>query len=203
MKYILFLVFAFISLNADEIKRIEAIVNDITQLRLEYTQCQEELKSQSKSDLTNSKEENYKKIIKDLNNQINIYKKDLKIKENTIKKLSLEESSKVKIKENSLKNLDSNKCETVNSFPKLMMKEKFQKKEQLEFFPASAFRFNKQSAVFDAIDGDVVETWEEHTSFTSNQRTKNWIKITGYFVNKVWQAATRELWVKSSDVTKR
>ena len=203
MKYILFLASLFISLNADEIKRIEAIVNEITQLRLEYTQCQEKLVSQSKSDLTSRKEEKYKNTIKDLTNQINIYKKDLKIKENTIEKLSLEKLSKVKIKENSLKNLDFNKCEAANSFPKLMMKEKFQKKEQLEFFPASAFRFNKRSAVYNAINGDVIENWEEHTSFTSNQRTQNWIKITGYFVDKVWQGATRELWVKSSDVTKR
>ena len=203
MKYILFLTFLFISLNADEIKRIEAIVNEITQLRLEYTQCQDKLISQNKSDLTSRKEEDYKNIIQDLNNQINIYKKDLKTKENTIKKLSLNSSYKAKTKEKSLKNLDFNKCEVPNSFPKLMMKKEFQKKEQLEFFPASAFRLNKQSAVYDAIDGDVVETWEEHTSFTSNQRTKSWIKITGYFVDKVWQSAQRELWVRSSDATKR
>jgi len=203
MKYVLFLVSLFISLNANEIKRIETIVNEITQLRLEYSQCQEALVSQSKSDLKSTKEENYKKIIKDLNKQIERYKKDLKIKDETIKKLSLKELNKAKTKENNLNNMDFNKCKSTNSFPKLMMKEKFQNKEPLEFFPASAFRFNKQSAVYDAIDGDIIETWEEHTSFTSNQRTKNWVKITGYFVDKVWQGATQELWVKSSDVTKR
>jgi len=41
----------------------------------------------------------------------------------------------------------------------------------------------------------VLEQWEKHTSFTSNVKSKNRIKITGYFVNKKWRKASKEMWV--------
>jgi len=199
MKYIFTLIFLFLSLRADEIQRIEAIVNDITQLKHEYAQCQEKMANKdTQKEFSAQKEKEYKNTIDNLKNQISNYKKELKTKENIINKLSLNNKTKVKTKEKEIKALVSTKCTNNNSFPRLMMKDKY----AVEFFEASAFRLNKKSDIYDAIDGDVVATWDNKTSFTSNQKTNKWVKITGYFVNKVWQSAQEELWVQSINVTK-
>ncbi|MDD2779969.1 hypothetical protein [Sulfuricurvum sp.] len=67
----------------------------------------------------------------------------------------------------------------------------------------SAYRMATASPVYNAPGGSVVDTWEERRSFTSGTVSNGWIKITGYFVNRVWQRADEELWVKESDVIRR
>jgi chromosome segregation ATPase len=67
----------------------------------------------------------------------------------------------------------------------------------------SAYRMAKNGPIYSAPGGSVVDTWEERRSFTSGTASNGWVKITGYFVNRVWQRADRDLWVKESDVIKR
>lgn len=67
----------------------------------------------------------------------------------------------------------------------------------------SAYRMATDAPVYSAPGGSVVETWEARRSFTSGTASNGWVKITGYFVNRVWQRADRDLWVKESDVIKR
>lgn len=68
---------------------------------------------------------------------------------------------------------------------------------------ASAYRVKKESSVYDAPQGQIIDVWEENTSFTSNVSTDDWIKITGYFVDKKWRKARKEMWVKKEETLKR
>jgi len=68
---------------------------------------------------------------------------------------------------------------------------------------ASSYRMKNEAAVYAVIDGKVVAIWEAKTSFTSNIMQGEWIKITGYFVNKKWKRVTNSLWVKRKDTIKR
>jgi predicted nucleic acid-binding Zn-ribbon protein len=67
----------------------------------------------------------------------------------------------------------------------------------------SAYRMASNAPVYNAPGGSVVDTWEARRSFTSGTVVNGWVKITGYFVNRVWQRADQDLWVKESDVIKR
>lgn len=67
----------------------------------------------------------------------------------------------------------------------------------------SAYRMATNAPVYNAPGGSVVDTWEARRSFTSGTSLNGWVKITGYFVNRVWQRADEEMWVKESDVIKR
>ena len=75
--------------------------------------------------------------------------------------------------------------------------------EKLERFKASAFRLNKNAVIYDKVNGEKIDEWNKETSFTSSIKTQNWVKITGYFVDKVWMRSSKELWIKSSDIIKR
>jgi hypothetical protein len=207
-----FLIFVLLlsNLNADEITRIESIVNDITKLRINYEKSQEEL-SLCVVALKDEKDKN-SILIQELNSDNSSDKKEINYR-NRIKNLE----NKIKELENSLKTKEAkvvenkeqdticlnNQIKDNNIFPKLQMKKEFLEDERLESFQASSFRVNKKTIVYDAINGKKIAEWEENTSFTSNQKTKNWIKITGFFVEKVWQKATDEMWLQIEDTKQR
>ena len=91
-----------------------------------------------------------------------------------------------------------------NSFPKLMMKDDIAKVSQKSVVAkASAYRFKMDADVYDAIKGNKLVEWEKDTSFTSNMTHGNWVKITGYFVDKKWRPSDKEMWVKRAEVLKR
>lgn len=114
-------------------------------------------------------------------------------------------------------------CEDDNPFPQLMMKEKKNIKpleteaqmvievkktptvtvERITTEKASVYRMNKEAEIYDAPHGKSIDRWEEKTSFTSNVSEGEWIKITGFFVDRKWQKAQEEMWVKAEDTLKR
>lgn len=114
-------------------------------------------------------------------------------------------------------------CKDDNPFPELMMKEKKSiqpleteaqmvievKKtptvvvERIVTEKASVYRMNKEAEIYDAPYGKSIDRWEEKTSFTSNISEGKWIKITGFFVDRKWQKAKEEMWVKTEDTLKR
>lgn len=98
-------------------------------------------------------------------------------------------------------------CEPTETMPKLVMKpgyESLQQPRDTVWKKARTFRMNKVAPIYDAPNGHTVETWEERRSFTSLQEREGWIRITGYFVDRVWQSARdRYLWVKAEDATQR
>jgi hypothetical protein len=98
---------------------------------------------------------------------------------------------------------ESRICKEGNEFPELLMKEEYQPQENLTATPPVVYRLNKESKIYDAIGGSVFFRWEEKTSFTSVFETKNWVVISGYFVDKVWKRAEQNLWIEKSNITKR
>ncbi|MDD5051414.1 MAG: hypothetical protein PHO27_01635 [Sulfuricurvum sp.] len=69
----------------------------------------------------------------------------------------------------------------------------------------SAYRMAVEGIIYNAPNGDPVDKWEEHRSFTAGNPSEGWIHISGYFVNRVWTAPKEDekLWVKESDVIRR
>jgi len=203
MKIILtVLMVIFMQLNADEIQRIESMVENISKLRSDYSLTQVKLEKctaklhnnfTTESDYR-KKEKEYINRIVNLKNQLKKAKKTVVIKENNKSK------NQVKLKVC----LDNQKIESDNEFPELKMKKEFvdQNSETL-FFKASSFRVNHEAKIYDGVNSKVIDIWENRTSFTSNQRQGKWIKITGYFLDKEWKATTKEMWVKNCDVINR
>ncbi len=221
MKIILTLLMILSFLNANEMKRIEAIVSDIQKLRADYNKCEKKL--QNKGILVSADS-------KDLNKYEKLYTKEMQ--ENTILKAKLSfkndllESNKLlskkieklekklltknnllKTKDKTINKLSKN---TKNTFPKLMMKKEFEEKidkidplEKFVTFKASSFHLVHESVIYDAINGKKLDIWVKNTSFTSSIKTASWIKITGYFVNKKWKSAKYEMWVKIAQVEKK
>ncbi len=196
MKYFfIFLILSFSILNADEVQRIESIVNDISKLRSDYGQTQSsvvEIELQLE-------EETYKNKILTLNNETNTLKKSIKLKEenNIICKIIVPKIIKttVIIK----KNLNTQSLEDKNKFPNLLMKEQFKRTETITY----TYSFKTEVNIYDIIDGEKIAVLGKSTSFTSNEKTLEWIKITGYFIDKVWRISDTEMWIKSSNVLKR
>jgi hypothetical protein len=221
-------------LQADEMQRIESIVEDITKLRADYEECRNTLKSKEilkadiiKLDKNDSKTLKYQNKLKTqrqknikLKAEIQYLKEKLVKNENTIKKYN----KLLKLKDNEILTLKkkirkpskrSRKKKTLapvcikqidtNPFPKLMQKEniKEKQKERIQRTKASTYRLNYDSSIYDSVNGSKIGLWTKETSFTSNIKTKNWVKITGFFINKKWKKAKKDMWIKNSQVTKR
>lgn len=210
MKFLFILLLSFlVLLNADEIQRIESIVNDISKLRSDYVKSQnslvemkvrlEEEKKETKILKENLK--NYKNKILSLENEIRSLKKSLKTKE---KNKIICKKTPPKIVKNTIiikKYLNTQGFKEDNIFPNLLMKEQYKKNKTKSM--AHTYRVKLEAKIYDAVNGREIDTWEKSTSFTSNEQTSEWIKITGYFVDKLWRASEKEMWIKSCDALKR
>lgn len=198
MKIIFMALMLLSFLHSDEMQRIESIVKDISELRSEYDKCQVELKAEKMShyiDTDESKKELLKKIDY-LEKQVKKQEEVLKTKELTIKNLTNT------LKSSSKKTTAATKtCKEANDFPELMMKEDHQ--EKIVTFKACPFVLNVESIIYDGINGKKIDKWGKGTSFTSNKETKSWIQITGYFVNKKWVIAKKDMWLKKAQVSKK
>ncbi|WP_345991441.1 hypothetical protein [Sulfurimonas sp. HSL-1716] len=197
MKILTLIFLIVLSLNADEIDRIDDIVNDISKLRVNYETCMKELTDvkeknsvlkteiSSMEELNSRNKEPYVKEIEDLKKSVEESKKLLKLKDKDIKSL------KAKIK--SMQTPD-------NTLPKLIMKDEYDKKDNnVTYFEASSFRLKEDSYIYDGPEGKKIEIWSKDTSFTSYIKKGDWIKITGYFIDRVWvPAKEKELWVEKS-----
>lgn len=262
MKYIYLTFFLSVFAVANEISRMESIVQDIEKLRSNYTECMKERKATSANKLllTNDLDESLKIELAKTKKLLEEYKtllekekvkntllvsqmddlvklatneKSKKINENIledklknekVKNKSLSDNLKakyeniIKNKDNiilSLKNKINNTKKTIimekeiciddNPFPNLMMKENIQKQASIDVlnFKTGTYRLNKESQIYDAIDGDVLFVWEDRSSFTTTKVTQEWIKITGYFIDKKWTKAEKNLWVKKVNATLR
>ena len=221
MKIIFITLMLFSFLHSDEMQRIEAIVQDITELRANYEKCQDELKNKtlSKISVTTSTTSKYEKLYEQEKQKNAILKAELNFqsdlqKSNKILSLRIKELEKQLIFKNNLlktkvktkKNKDKI-CQEVDTFPDLMMKKEYQKKtsnlNKIMKFKATSFELNVDSIVYNAIDGKKIDKWSKGTSFTSNKKTSKWIQITGYFVDKKWRSSKKEMWIKIAQVSKK
>lgn len=183
-------------LNADEMQRLDSIVKDIENLRINYDLSQEELKK-CQVELQDQKEKNalmseelsdqvYKEKIIYLENQIKKLNKSVLLKDKEIEKLKIASIEKEKNQTNNQKSLENK----INQFPKLKMR-------------AFTYRLNQDSSIYADKNETVIDQWEKSTSFTSTLREGEWIKITGYFIDKQWIKAQKPMWVKASNAIKR
>ena len=206
---VIFSLLCFSFLNADEIQRIESIVNEISKLRDDYVKSQnslvemevklEEEKEETKILKQNLK--NYKNKILSLENKINSLEISLKTKEKN--KIVCKDMPQ-KIVKNTIiikKDLNTQGFKEDNIFPSLLMKEQYKKNKTKSM--AHTYRVKLEAKIYDAINGREIDIWEKSTSFTSNEQTSEWVKITGYFVDRLWRVSDKEMWIKSSDVRMR
>ncbi|WP_304543535.1 hypothetical protein [Sulfurimonas microaerophilic] len=212
MKLVLSLFIVLSLSNADEMQRLDSIVKDIENLRVNYDHSQEKLQEcqvklldeQQKAALLqtelknsgsqNKENKNYVDKINNLENQIKYMNSILKDKEKEIARLKLPKKEIVKTKINDKCNLESQ----INPFPELKMRESGQRTTK-----ATTYRLKQESVIYSDINGKEIARWEKLTSFTSTLAVEGWIKITGYFVDRKWQKAKRSMWIKASHALKR
>ena len=196
----LFLIFA-IELSASEaVKRIDSIVNDITLLRKNY-----EVKLRHEKEKNTILEEEKREYIRKIANLENEIKKLHSLLKNRKKSLKNQIIVKEKIKKIVLKSA----CADENPFPKLKLKNSVSvqeslHKEKIQHFKASSFRLKKSADIYAGMRTmQAVARWDKGVSFTSNEKSERRIKITGYFVNRVWKKAKKEMWVERSAAVQR
>lgn len=199
MKLVFSLCLLLVFLHADEMQRLDLIVKDIEQLRVNYELSQKELKT-CKENLLNKNDkskikEKYLEEINNLENQIFFLNKMLKNKDIEIEKLKIHKTKTKLICKNNLKN-------QTNEFPELKMRNAKEADTVKDTTPAT-YRVSQDSIIYSAINGKEIETWEKSTSFTSKLKISGWIKISGYFVNKKWRKADKEMWIEASHALKR
>lgn len=188
MKYKIVILFLLLTtaLSADELQRIESIVNDITILREKYESVEQKYELCSVS-LRDEREKNAI-LTQELEQEPSFaekeraYQKEISaLKEKIEKMLTPKEKPQKKAKIAEAQGSDS----------------------EIEYFKARSFRLKRNAPIYDAIDGDVIDVWDENTSFTSNQMSREWIKITGHFVDKIWQRSKSEMWLQKEDYKER
>lgn len=207
------IIFVFLMLTSfvysDEMKRIESIVKDIGELRADYEKCQNELdeihapkisaivtKSEKLERLYQQVKTENMLLKSEINSNANLYEeiKELKKQLNFHKKLLIS-------KNKTIENLKKKQLVSKNKFPKLIMKKSTE--SSTEIFKPASFHLIVDGDVYDGINGKKITKWNKNRSFTSNEKTSEWIKITGYFINKKWVAASKNMWIKLSDVSKK
>lgn len=197
MKYVLILVLLFSLSSSDEIERIESIVKDITDLRIKYELSQDELNEKT----ANETKQNEKII--SLEKQIKSYEKQLEVKEKKMKNLKPKKKQIVckPVKRKPTIIYKTQKLENPNKFPKLMMKPKHVKYKKIRM-KAKTYRLTSKANIYDAKNGNKIETWENDTTFTSNEKAvakgmDAWIKVTGYFIENSWVPSKSSMWLKA------
>ncbi len=251
---------AFLSIvSANDVERIQSMVDDITKLR--ETQASSKVESESKN--LNKSESNSK--IVELEKKLDEKEKLVKTKESEINSIKKEfavqqKNQEILLRESRTQQTDIQRkevpaiCQDDNEFPKLIMKENAAKKADVKEVEkvavetkkvvqkevtkvvadtkkaemketkkvvsdtnkavevatdkgyatkAMAYVLKDESAIYSSAGGKKVATWTKGTSFTSNQRTKSWIKVTGYFVNKTWTKASEEFWIEETKVAQK
>lgn len=97
--------------------------------------------------------------------------------------------------------------EANNPFPKLIMKKKYQNEKsfmkETVTFKATLFYLINDADIYDYPNENIVDKWKKNRLFTSNQKTLNWIKITGEFSAKRWKKVTNAIWIKKNDTIEK
>ncbi|MBD3823588.1 MAG: hypothetical protein IE916_03670 [Epsilonproteobacteria bacterium] len=136
--------------------------------------------------------------INGLESQIKIYENELLLKDMKIENLEKRAAIVQKNLEEMEKKLDKS-----NELPQLAMKEEFQEEPKEIEFEAATFRLLRSSDILDDYKGKIVDRWEEKRTFTASVKKGEMIKIGGYFVDRKWQRAKENLWVKAEDAAQR
>ena len=207
MRFFLILVLTISLSQSDEIQRIESIVKDIVKLRGDYEECKKSLGSDR-----NFRAERLEKRVIELEEQLNKKYDSSSLNDETITKFKQLLDSKDKeiasLKKELLKLKSKQKIilKPKKAHKKSVITKKVRKKattKDIQIIKPSTFRLKTQSAIYDSIGGVEIDRWDKDTTFTTNKRTASYVKITGYFIDKKWKKASKEMWIKSRDVYKK
>jgi protein subunit release factor A len=203
---IIFVMLVLISfLHSDEMQRIEAIVKNIDELRSDYEECQSELISKNATTVF-ANPTKYKKLYKVERQKNIILKAELDYNKN-LQQSNENLTTRVKKLEKLIKSQEDLLKSKTDAFTDLMMKKEYQKKsstiEKIVKFKATTFYLEKDSNIYNMIDGKKIDKWDKKRTFTSNQKTQNWIKITGYFIDEKWQPNNKEMWIKIVNISEK
>jgi len=214
----IFIALLFTSLVCgDDMQRLASIVKDIAELRADYEECKFELQTKNmqkemvhdeiKANISTCREENERMKEKLEKQKLILIAKDKEI-------ISLQNKLRT-YRENPI--LTAKACEENNVFPQLMMKEGLLQEDTFEvksstlnldneeviIFTTGTFRVKANTNIYDSPNGKKIDEWEINRSFTSTQKKGTWIQITGYFIDKKWIKATKNMWIEEQDTLKR
>ncbi len=195
-------------------KHTQPMVNDV-----KVQECEDALHK-----LSRSSEQEMQKLhqeIKNLKNQIKKQQNSLKIKSKEIAKLQKElkkyKSKKKKNLKNQINKKDHKSAPSCPA-PTVLIKEKqkhthialdeegrviIKESYKITTTRPKTFRTLREAAIYDKPGGTKIDMWEKGRSFTSYIESGSWIKITGYFIDRKWTKAKREMWIKKSDAFER
>jgi hypothetical protein len=184
-----FLLLTTVANAVDEIKRVENVMDDLSTMRQQYEQKLAD--EQEKNHIIQKKLNLALEAIESLRNQLES-KKECVAKQ---KKYTLLKGRKAPQEKSLAKKRSLNK-------PTKVLKK--YNRSQIEYFEAAPFRLKQNADIYSDINSSTkIASWEKGRSFTSNQKRAGWVKITGYFVDRVWQKAPQDMWIKEDDVFKR
>ncbi len=156
--------------------------------------------------------------IQSLKNQIDSYQNDLKAKSRKIaflqQKIEMLETKRKENQNNADTANGSNTCRkelvTVKKKNEESVHTRSTKKVSAEITSyritktqPKTFRTLREADIYDKPDGVKIARWEKGRSFTSYIESGEWVKITGYFINRKWTSAKKGLWIKKSDAFER
>jgi len=127
---------------------------------------------------------------------------DAAVREITIVSQGYEQ--KLQTQEEKCKALEDEIKSLKNQINELKKSKKSTMEESLVSFSPTTFQTQKEAPLYpSAKSREVVEYWEKGRSFTAYQKQGERIRISGYFVEKVWQKAEGDLWIDAADVAKK
>jgi len=193
--------FVLISLlhSSTEIEIVEEAVDNITKLKNDYKICQEDLKNRFVK--TDYKElEKYKILLKKEKAKNVKMLKDMEWFTQTIEKLEndLNKNKKELADIKAYKNIKTSKLKQIAA--KSIIQHIVLTKPATFHLISDANIYKK---LHNKINGVKIYRWTKNRTFTSNIRSENWIKITGYFVGRKWKKAKNSIWIQASKVVKR
>ncbi|MEJ2373692.1 MAG: hypothetical protein P8Y16_07900, partial [Sulfurimonas sp.] len=153
MKLVFSLFLLLVFVNADEMQRLDLIVKDIEQLRINYELSQKNLKRCEEKTLNldskNKINEKYEEEINNLENQIYFLNKIIKNKDIEIEKLKVPKIKNQIICKNYMK-------KQINEFPELKMRN-LTKVDTVKDTTPTTYRVSQDSIIYSAIDGKEID----------------------------------------------
>ena len=153
--------------------------------------------------------------IESLENQIKEYKKELKTKSQEIEHLQ-KEIARLKVSQKSSKTKSQTTKECKEKSIVVIKEEAKQhlsldgqkrvvlnKNYKITTTRPKTFRTLREADIYDKPEGKKIDRWVKGRSFTSYIESGEWVKITGYFINRKWTEAKKDLWIRRSDALER
>lgn len=179
--------------NYQRILEQEKVKTNSLLLKIDSIQQEKQSQEDRKAEETKKLEQE----IKNLNSNIEVKNQEISQLKNKVAALE-------KFKKNTLqlKKKERVLCKEENTFPALIMKDNKSIQKKV-YFRAKTFELLNDASIFNSINGKKVADWKAKSLFTSNVKTQEWMKITGYFIDDKWKRSRKELWIRIKNTKQR